>query len=111
MEMEKESKRTRMVSNRSLPYTVNKNMLDAAMISKGYNSGVMGGFIGLNRMSYDNKRNGKVPFQANEIREIARVLDLSMEQVNVIFFDGKLHGRKIFVEMLEKVISEASLLG
>lgn len=44
--------------------------------------------IPLSEQALYNKMNGVTEFKNSEIKRIAEVLNLSMEQVNTIFFDG-----------------------
>jgi hypothetical protein len=45
-------------------------------------------------VSFNKKRFGETPFDAKEILALADALELSLQQVNVIFFDSHLRDRK-----------------
>ena len=49
--------------------------------------------IGKSPDTYAKKENGEVKFTLDEIPIIARVLELTSDQVNAIFFDGNLPKR------------------
>lgn len=53
----------------------------------------MGKAIGKSADTYAKKENGVVKFSPDEIPIVARVLELTSEQVNAIFFDGNLPER------------------
>lgn len=47
--------------------------------------------IGISRQSLSQKTNGKRDFKLSEIRKISEVLDLSSDDVNVIFFGNEVN--------------------
>ena len=47
--------------------------------------------IGLSEQAFYNKLSGKTEFKNSEIQKLATILSLSMNSVNVIFFDGKVN--------------------
>lgn len=47
--------------------------------------------IGLSEQAFYNKLSGKTEFKNSEIQKLATILSLSMNAVNVIFFDGKVN--------------------
>lgn len=44
----------------------------------------------MSHKSYNQKALGKIPFKSDEILEISSLLNLTKEDINKIFFDGKL---------------------
>ena len=58
-----------------------KNKTNRALASK----------LGLSEQAFYNKVNGKTEFKNSEMLTLAEELDLSMEDVNVIFFDAKVN--------------------
>lgn len=44
--------------------------------------------LGLSEQALYNKLNGQTEFKNSEIKKLAEILHLSMESVNLIFFDG-----------------------
>jgi len=71
---------------------MNTPELNAAMARKGLNAKDLSNAIKKSHVSFNKKRYGEVPFDVNEVREIASALALTIEQVDVIFFDGSLRG-------------------
>jgi len=70
---------------------VNVTELNVAMLRKGVNAKGMAEVIKKSRVSFDKKRSGTVQFELNEVQAISKALDLTLQQVNVIFFDSTLH--------------------
>lgn len=66
------------------------DLLKRTRYYKGYKQYQMADKIGLSRQTYNYKENGRLPFNAEEIIKISRELDLTLEEVNEIFFDGQL---------------------
>lgn len=46
--------------------------------------------LGISKITYSLKENGKYEFTRKEIFKIAEILELDMEDINEIFFDSKL---------------------
>lgn len=47
--------------------------------------------LGLSEQAFYNKMNGRTEFKNSEIIKLTRLLGLSMESVNLIFFDGSVN--------------------
>lgn len=63
-----------------------KNLLRSAMFAKGFNGETLAEKLGLSRQSFSYKLNGKRPFTTEEIGVICDLLELTPEQVMMIFF-------------------------
>ena len=50
--------------------------------------------LGISSVSYSKKETGKVEFKRNEIEEISKILNLSIEEVGEIFFNDNLPTRQ-----------------
>ena len=70
---------------------MNTTELNVAMLRKNATATQMADVIKKSRVSFNRKKYGEVPFDANEISAIAEALSLNLQQVNVIFFDSNLH--------------------
>ena len=60
--------------------------LNVAMLRKGLTAQNMADIIKKSHVSFNKKRCGDVPFDVNEVKAIASALDLTIRQVNEIFF-------------------------
>ena len=69
---------------------MNSLELQIARMRKGKTSQDMGVVIGKSRESYSKKETGEIRFSYEEVIAVADALDLSLQQVNTIIFDGKL---------------------
>lgn len=69
---------------------MNQLELEYARRRKGKSKEDMAALIGKSVVSYGKKERGEVGFSDEEKVIVARELDLTPEQVNVIFFDGGL---------------------
>ena len=69
---------------------MNSLKLQIARMRKGKTSQDMGEVIGKSRESYSKKETGEIRFSYEEVIAVADALDLSLQQVNTIIFDGKL---------------------
>lgn len=47
--------------------------------------------LGLSEQAFYNKANGSTEFKGSEIKRLAELLNLSMDAVNLIFFDAKVN--------------------
>ena len=50
----------------------------------------MADILGITHVTYSHKENGKHEFTRKEISTISKVLNLTLEDVNEIFFDSKI---------------------
>ncbi len=64
--------------------------LEFARRAKGKSRGDMAKAIGKSLNGYNKKERGEVAFSDDEKVVVAKELDLTLEQVSEIFFDGKL---------------------
>lgn len=67
---------------------MNSNLLKSKRIFKGLLQRKAAEKLSLTEKTYNHKENGKVEFKANEILTISTILDLTMKDVNEIFFDN-----------------------
>jgi DNA-binding XRE family transcriptional regulator len=66
------------------------NKLKGARVAKGYTQELIAKKIGITTKTYCRKEQGHVSFTPEEIIKISNLLELTIEQVNEIFFDNKL---------------------
>lgn len=69
------------------------SILKGTRVSKGYTQETLSKKIGVTIKTYNRKELGLVPFSIKEIKNITKALDLSLEQVDEIFFDKELTNR------------------
>lgn len=67
---------------------MNSKLLKSKRIFKGILQKNAAQKLGLTEKTYNHKENGKIQFKANEILTISILLDLTMKDVNEIFFDN-----------------------
>ncbi len=70
---------------------MNTPELRAAVARSGKTNRELAKSLGLSETAFYNKVGGQTQFKNSEIKKLAELLGLSLEAVNVIFFDGKLH--------------------
>jgi len=63
------------------------NLLKAKMMANGINQEALSKLIGKSLSTLNGKINGKVEFDALEIKNIKNVLNLTSEETDAIFFD------------------------
>lgn len=73
---------------------MNSLELQIARMRKGKTAQDMGEAIGKSRESYSKKETGEIRFSYEEVIAVADALDLNLQQVNTIIFDGKLKDEK-----------------
>ena len=83
---------------------MNTMELNGAMARKGKSSNDLARAIRKSHVSFNKKRFGEVPFDLNEICGVVTELELDLQQVNEIFFDGNLRDSK-FCYILQKNIT------
>ncbi|MCR4944658.1 MAG: DUF739 family protein [Clostridium sp.] len=69
---------------------MNKKLLKSKRILKYKTQEEFAKALSISHKSYNQKALGKMPFKSDEILKIAKLLDLTKEDINKIFFDGKL---------------------
>ena len=69
--------------------------LKVAMTCKEKSADEVAKAIGISRVWFNKKRFGEHPFTNIEIGALAKVLELSLDDVNRIFFDNELQNSKI----------------
>lgn len=69
---------------------MNVRLLKSKRAAKGLNQTEASGMIGLGTSRYCQKENGNFPFSLREVRAMTDVYDLTLDDVNDIFFDGAL---------------------
>lgn len=67
---------------------MNYPKLCAYMAEKGVAKRDVAAQLNVSEQALYNKLNGLTEFKNSEIKTIAKILDLSMNDVNLIFFDG-----------------------
>lgn len=66
---------------------MNTNELRAEMKRKNITFGKLAKALNISYMTLWNKTNGKTEFKLNEIKQIAKILELNDEQITHIFFE------------------------
>lgn len=69
---------------------MNSLELKLVCLRRGKRTKDMATILGLNDQSWRLKVQGGTPFSIKQVLEVARELELNLEEVNIIFFDGKL---------------------
>ena len=69
---------------------MNNELLKRMRAYKGYRQYEMADIIGISRQTYNYKENGRLSFTSEEIIKISIQLNLRLDEVNEIFFNGKL---------------------
>lgn len=67
---------------------MNRSELRAAMARKDVNSERAAKAIGISADAFRRKMRGATQFRADNIAGLAVLLDLTLDDINVIFFDG-----------------------
>jgi len=67
---------------------MNTTELNVAMVRKNVTANDMALAIRKSHVSFNKKRSGEIAFDANEIMALSTALSLTLQQVNVIFFDN-----------------------
>lgn len=67
---------------------MNYPQLCTQMIEKGVTKRDVANRLNMSEQALYNKLNGTSEFKNSEIKVLAKILDLSMNDVNIIFFDG-----------------------
>lgn len=67
---------------------MNGPQFNAKISELGITKREIAGKLGISEQAFYNKLNGQAEFKNSEIQKIARLLNLSMDAVNIIFFDG-----------------------
>lgn len=71
----------------------NTNEFKAALVRKGMTAGDLAELIGISRQSLSYRMNNIVEFRISEVEKISQILELTLEEKNLIFFenqDGKM---------------------
>lgn len=71
----------------------NTNEFKAALVRKGMTAGDLAEMIGISRQSLSYRMNNIVEFRISEVEKISQILELTLEEKNLIFFenqDGKM---------------------
>lgn len=69
---------------------MNKKLLKSMRILKYRTQEEFAKELNISHKSYNQKSLGKLEFKLNEVLNICNLLNLNKEEVNRIFFDGKL---------------------
>ena len=73
---------------------MNTMELNVAMLRNRVSALDMADVLMMSRVSFNKRRDGHTPFLQHEIVLLAQALNLTAEQVNIIFFDGNLPDSK-----------------
>ena len=65
--------------------------LRAAIARVGITNRRLAEYLGLSEQAFYNKIQGETEFKGSEIKGLAKILHLSMQDVNAIFFDKDLN--------------------
>ncbi|MDY5912430.1 MAG: helix-turn-helix transcriptional regulator [Inconstantimicrobium porci] len=69
---------------------MNSSLLKSKRILVGLTQRKIAKKLGISEKSYNHKEQGKSDFKLQEVKSISKKINLSMEEVNNIFFDGDL---------------------
>lgn len=69
---------------------MNTLALKGKRVSQGKTQAYMGKVIGISTATYSDKERGNVAFAADEITAASNDLNLTLSELNAIFFDGNL---------------------
>lgn len=69
---------------------MNIKALKSKRVLKGISQSEMAERLGISLVTYNKKETGKIEFKRDEIEKIAVILELSISDVDEIFFDKKL---------------------
>lgn len=69
---------------------MNTNMLKSKRVLLGYTQKDMANYVGISEKTYNFKEKGKIFFKPNEIISISGKLNLTIKEINKIFFDNNL---------------------
>lgn len=72
------------------PFEKKLDWIRGARCARKYSQKHMANALGISAASYQKREAGAVPFSDEEKIAIAKIFDLSIDQINEIFFDGKL---------------------
>ena len=72
---------------------MNSNKLKGARVAKGLTQQQMSNKLGMTIKTYNRKELGLVEFNRKEVLDISSVLELSLQEVNEIFFGNQLTER------------------
>lgn len=64
--------------------------LKVARTRKGFTQEYVASSLGISTVAYSKKERGESGFSPEQIKAVAKVLELDQDQVNTIFFDGQL---------------------
>lgn len=70
---------------------MNNGELRVALVRNKVSNRELAMMVGLSEQALYNKINGTTEFKNSEIMKIVKVLNLSLQDVNAIFFDGKVN--------------------
>lgn len=69
---------------------MNSSLLKSRRVLYGITQKKIAKNIGISEKSYNHKEQGKMDFKLQEVKSISKNIELTMEEVNNIFFDGDL---------------------
>lgn len=72
---------------------MNCNLLKSKRVLKGITQKELANFIGISEKSYNQKECGKSTLKIRELELISLKLELSIDEINDIFFDKNLPNR------------------
>lgn len=69
---------------------MNARKLKSIRVDHGYTQETLSREIPITTKTYNRKELGVVPFNIEEIKKISEIFNLTLDQVNLIFFDNEL---------------------
>lgn len=67
---------------------MNYPQFHASMVESGFSKKEIANTLGISEQALYNKLNGLTEFKNSEIKTISKLFNLTMDAVNIIFFDG-----------------------
>jgi len=77
--------------------------LKAARVEKGFIQSKLAEHLGITEATYNRKELGLKNFSIAEIKKLSALLDLSLDQIDEIFFDQELTIRKVDVKQVAAI--------
>lgn len=74
--------------------------LKVARTRKGFTQEYVASSLGISTVAYSKKERGESGFSPEQIKAVAKVLEMDQDQVNTIFFDGQLPKSNLPVDKL-----------
>lgn len=69
---------------------MNYKLLKSKRVLKGFTQKDVAEKLGVSGKTYNHKEQGKIVFKPNEIISVSKILDLTISDINEIFFNNNL---------------------